>query len=144
MPSLRRGRPSWDDRQMTEGMLYILLLVLGEIQLRSSRPSHRSHTWWSQFQSDRIRDAGSCPCIPNLKNRRKPSRCHRSYYKLRHCVENSFPTHQTSTPRRHSLRETFPPLPCLRSICRKPRLVEVGNVKTLHRIGIADSISAVL
>lgn len=75
---------------MIEGMLYILPLVLGEIQLRSSRPSHRSHTWWSQLQSDRIRDAGSCPCIPNLKNRKKSSRWRRGCSKFPHRVENSF------------------------------------------------------
>jgi transposase len=38
----------------------------------------------------RIRDAGSCPCIPNLKNRRNPARRHWDFYKLRHRVENFF------------------------------------------------------
>jgi transposase len=35
---------------------------------------------------DRICDAGSCPCIPNLKNRKKPARWYRGFYKLRYCV----------------------------------------------------------
>jgi transposase len=39
---------------------------------------------------DRIWDAGSCPCIPNLKNRKNPARWHRGFYKLRHRVENFF------------------------------------------------------
>jgi transposase len=39
---------------------------------------------------ERIWDAGSCPRIPNLKNRKKPARWHRGYYKLRHRVENFF------------------------------------------------------
>ena len=39
---------------------------------------------------DRIWDAGSCPCIPNLKNRKNPARWHRGYYRFRHRVENFF------------------------------------------------------
>jgi transposase len=39
---------------------------------------------------DRIWDAGSCPCIPNLKNRKNPARWHRGFYRLRHHVENFF------------------------------------------------------
>ena len=42
---------------------------------------------------DRIWDAGSCPCIPNLKNRKNrknPARWPRGFYKLRHRVENLF------------------------------------------------------
>ncbi len=44
----------------------------------------------SKALRDRIWDAGSCPCIPNLKNRKNPSRWHRGFYKLRHRVENFF------------------------------------------------------
>lgn len=39
---------------------------------------------------DRIWDAESCPCIPNLKNRKNPARCHRGLNTLRHRVENFF------------------------------------------------------
>jgi transposase len=39
---------------------------------------------------DRIWDAGSCPCIPNLKNRKNPARWHRGFYRLRHRAENPF------------------------------------------------------
>ena len=39
---------------------------------------------------DRIWDAGSCPCIPNLKYRKNPARWHRGFHKLRHRVENFF------------------------------------------------------
>lgn len=39
---------------------------------------------------DRTWDAGSCPCIPNLKNRKNPARWHRGYHRFRHRVENFF------------------------------------------------------
>ena len=39
---------------------------------------------------DRIWDAGSCPCIPNLKYRKNPARWHRGFHKLRHREENFF------------------------------------------------------
>jgi putative transposase len=39
---------------------------------------------------DRIWDAGSCPFIPKLKNRKNPARWHRGFYRLRHRVEDFF------------------------------------------------------
>lgn len=39
---------------------------------------------------DQIWDAGSCPCIPILKNRKDPASRHRGFYKLHHRVENFF------------------------------------------------------
>lgn len=39
---------------------------------------------------DQIWDAGSCPCIPILKNRKDPASRHRGFYKLHHSVENFF------------------------------------------------------
>ena len=39
---------------------------------------------------DRIWDAGSRPCILNLKNRKNSARWHRGFYRLRHHVKNFF------------------------------------------------------
>jgi hypothetical protein len=38
---------------------------------------------------DRIWDAGSCPCIPNLKNRKNPARWHRGFYNVESSVESN-------------------------------------------------------
>ena len=39
---------------------------------------------------DRIWDAGSCPSIPDLKNRRNPAPWQRGFYKLRDRAKNFF------------------------------------------------------